>query len=73
DPSTPNEEWEESLDAGGEFDLQYDRLTCLICYSEMQSPAALVCGHMFCWRCATEWLEERSSSLEGSRGCPLCA
>ncbi|KAF4681207.1 hypothetical protein FOZ60_012456 [Perkinsus olseni] len=72
DPSTPNEEWEESLDAGGEFDLQYDRLTCLICYSEMQSPAALVCGHMFCWRCATEWLEERSSSLEGSRGCPLC-
>ncbi|KAF4657459.1 peroxisome bioproteinsis factor 10, partial [Perkinsus olseni] len=72
DPSASNEEWEESLDAGGEFDLQYDRLTCLICYSEMQSPAALVCGHMFCWRCATEWLEERSSSLEGSRGCPLC-
>ncbi|KAF4672120.1 hypothetical protein FOL47_000891 [Perkinsus chesapeaki] len=70
--------WSNGTEQGGavdtiEMNLGYQQLTCLICYSQMKSPAALVCGHLFCWRCVLEWLEENSPAMGGSRGgCPLC-
>ncbi len=41
-------------------------ITCLICYaSPAEEPASTVCGHVFCWECAAEWVNDMGN-------CPLC-
>ena len=42
-----------------------ETLVCPICYGELQSPAALPCGHVFCFRCIRKKLDEQTF-------CPLC-
>lgn len=38
---------------------------CLFCMTPMTNPTAALCGHLFCWLCITDWLEENTE-------CPLC-
>eukprot|EP00644_Phytophthora_capsici_P010836 jgi/Phyca11/104632/e_gw1.9.371.1 len=38
---------------------------CSICYETMRQPVKLVCSHMFCEECVTEWFDHE-------RSCPLC-
>lgn len=39
--------------------------TCNLCLEPIKSPVTTLCGHIFCWSCATEWCRERPE-------CPLC-
>lgn len=38
---------------------------CNLCLEPIKSPATTLCGHLFCWTCASEWCRERPE-------CPLC-
>jgi len=38
---------------------------CALCLSPRQDATSTSCGHLFCWRCITEWCNQK---LE----CPLC-
>ncbi len=41
---------------------------CLICMGAIESPTALICGHVLCWSCAMSWT---TSKVDGI-GCPSC-
>jgi hypothetical protein len=53
----------------------FDR-TCTLCHGRIESPAALTCGHIFCWGCLQSWKAAAPpSSSEGTLKtlkCPLC-
>jgi peroxin-10 len=38
---------------------------CTLCLEELKDPSVTTCGHVFCWNCICEWLNERPE-------CPLC-
>ncbi|XP_054280008.1 E3 ubiquitin-protein ligase TRIM21-like isoform X2 [Macrosteles quadrilineatus] len=42
-----------------------DELMCSICVEPYVEPTALNCGHMFCSKCISEWMNKK-------RFCPLC-
>ena len=42
---------------------------CSICMNTRKDPAAIPCGHIFCWNCIVKHTLTKSSS---TRECPLC-
>ncbi|XP_063223057.1 peroxisome biogenesis factor 10-like [Bacillus rossius redtenbacheri] len=39
--------------------------SCPLCLEEVRETSCTPCGHMFCWSCIMEWLQDK-------RECPLC-
>ena len=40
---------------------------CPICLSNANLPIATQCGHIFCWNCIKEWVNQK-----GKQECPSC-
>jgi len=38
---------------------------CTLCLEPMRDPSVTTCGHVFCWTCILEWVDEKPE-------CPLC-
>lgn len=38
---------------------------CILCLEVMESTSATPCGHLFCWTCILEWLDQKEE-------CPVC-
>ncbi|KAK0516180.1 hypothetical protein JMJ35_000783 [Cladonia borealis] len=38
---------------------------CTLCLEPMKDPSVTTCGHVFCWTCILDWVEEKPE-------CPLC-
>lgn len=41
---------------------------CIVCMGSIETPTALICGHVLCWSCALSWT---TSKVDGV-GCPTC-
>jgi peroxin-10 len=38
---------------------------CTLCLEPMRDPSVTTCGHVFCWTCIQDWVQEKAE-------CPLC-
>lgn len=38
---------------------------CTLCLEPMKDPSVTTCGHVFCWTCILDWIDEKPE-------CPLC-
>lgn len=38
---------------------------CPLCLSRCHHATSIACGHVFCWKCIAEWVQEKAE-------CPLC-
>ena len=55
------------------FIFPFDR-SCALCRDRIDSPAALTCGHIFCWGCIQSWkVAAAEKSSDGTLKCPMCA
>ncbi|RUS22428.1 hypothetical protein BC937DRAFT_89244 [Endogone sp. FLAS-F59071] len=48
-------------DGGGVYD-------CNICFDTATNPVITLCGHLYCWPCLHQWLEQQSQNPL----CPVC-
>ncbi|KAH8315773.1 hypothetical protein KR067_001859 [Drosophila pandora] len=46
-------------------ETESDAPQCILCLEPRTNSSLTPCGHIFCWSCLLEWLEERDE-------CPLC-
>lgn len=53
--------------AGGGADEPNLNSTCPLCLSAKRIPSCPPCGHVYCWRCITEWTMQRAEC-----SCPVC-
>lgn len=42
-----------------------NRAKCVLCLEDRKDTCATVCGHLFCWFCILDWLDQREQ-------CPVC-
>ncbi|XP_060860162.1 E3 ubiquitin-protein ligase RNF8-like isoform X1 [Metopolophium dirhodum] len=45
--------------------LDFNDLTCSICFDIFDKPAELNCSHVFCFKCIKNWMRNNKS-------CPMC-
>ena len=38
---------------------------CTLCLEALKDPSSTTCGHIFCWACIADWIQEKPE-------CPLC-
>ena len=41
---------------------------CSICMDTAKEPVVTKCGHLYCWPCIYDWMEEKNHNTE----CPIC-
>ncbi|XP_017461209.1 PREDICTED: peroxisome biogenesis factor 10-like [Rhagoletis zephyria] len=54
-----------STDQGIEERKKSDAPQCILCLEPRINTSLTPCGHLFCWNCLLDWLDERDE-------CPLC-
>lgn len=42
-----------------------NRVKCILCLEERKDTCTTVCGHLFCWFCILDWLDQKEE-------CPVC-
>lgn len=40
-------------------------LQCILCLERRENTSATICGHLFCWNCIMDWLDQKEE-------CPVC-
>ena len=40
---------------------------CIICLDTVKEPVVTLCGHLYCWPCIYQWMEQSQESQ-----CPAC-
>lgn len=40
-------------------------IKCVLCLEVRQNTSTMVCGHLFCWNCILDWLDQKEE-------CPVC-
>ena len=58
---TKNEERPSSAPTGTMFE-------CNICLDQASEPVVTPCGHLYCWKCIYEWMQQPRDTLV----CPVC-
>lgn len=38
---------------------------CVLCLEQMENASATTCGHLFCWSCILDWMDQKEE-------CPVC-
>lgn len=38
---------------------------CILCLEQRENTSATICGHLFCWSCILDWLDQKEE-------CPVC-
>lgn len=57
--------WRERLNPSTPSDIIESHPKCVLCLEQRQNTTATICGHLFCWQCLMEWLDQKEE-------CPVC-
>ncbi|KAI5657072.1 hypothetical protein M9H77_25865 [Catharanthus roseus] len=45
---------------------------CSICLDFARDPVVTLCGHLYCWPCIYQWMQQSQSTSVSSNGCAQC-